>query len=209
MPEVDRSAIKCGAASFDPDAGLLMAATTNLYAAASLCLSTKVKLPDGTVHLELSDATGEFTVWCMDHGSGEHVKLLDSRTSPTRNMPISAWRSIAGVSESGVPEVPVWVTSSSPGSAKLLLRYWSQEGGLFMEDAAEQKITAYGFRFLTPAGDPVASPRASGAGQNEFTYDDPTESLPIALVVEVTPTLPSSVVLSGSFSLPGIEGGHS
>ena len=196
----------CGAAEVDPDAGLLMAATTNLYSASSLCLSTKVKLPDGTVHLELSDATGEFAVWCMDHGSGEYVKLLDSRTSPTRDMPISAWRSIAGVSESGVPEVPVWITSSSPGSAKLLLRYWSQEGGLFMEDVAEQKITAYGFRFLTPAGDPVASPRESGAGQNEFTYDDPTESLAIALLVEVTPALPSSAVLSGSFSLPGIDG---
>ncbi|MCR5752905.1 MAG: hypothetical protein K6G91_13195, partial [Kiritimatiellae bacterium] len=94
----------------------------------------------------------------------------------------------------------------SPGTAKLRLRYWNYEGGELMEDEAEQKITALGFVFKTPTGDPVASPQTNDWNRNEYTYNDSTSTLSMTLRVEVRPALSHHAALTGRFSLPLIEG---
>ena len=61
--------------------------------------------------------------------------------------------------------------------------------------------------FTTPAGDPVESAQsASGIGQNQFTYDDGASSLSVLLQVEVQPTIPEELGLTGTFRLPAIQG---
>lgn len=63
------------------------------------------------------------------------------------------------------------------------------------------------FDFLTPAGDPgESSQSASGIGQNQFTYDDGASSLSVLLQVEVQPTIPEELGLTGTFRLPAIQG---
>nr|MCR5751006.1 hypothetical protein [Kiritimatiellia bacterium] len=194
------------AASGD-DLGSLMVATTNIWQGATMTLVTKVGLPDGYVHVELADVSGEFTVWCCNPETGGYVKLVDSQSSPTTEIPMSAWRRFTGRTwGDGIPYLPVHVTSSSPGTAKLRLRYWNYEGGELMEDEAEQKITALGFVFKTPTGDPVSSPQTNDWNRNEYTYNDSTATLSMTLRVEVTPALPHHATLTGRFSLPFIGG---
>ncbi len=122
--------------------GLPMTVTTNMYNAAQLYLTTNVKLSGGTVHLELKDATGKFAVWFYDSSKGGNVKLLDSQTARVKDIPIAQWRELMARAFCDSASMPVHVTSSSPGSVKLLLRYWNTEGGKFMEDEAEQVITS-------------------------------------------------------------------
>ena len=81
-------------AMFD-DLGLVMETTTNIWHGASMSLVAKVGLPDGYVHVELADASGEFTVWCCNPDTYEFVKLVDSQDSPTMEIPMSAWRRFA------------------------------------------------------------------------------------------------------------------
>ena len=40
------------------------------------------------------------------------------------------------------PELPVRLTSSSPGGARLVFRYWNVVAGAFVEDSASQRITS-------------------------------------------------------------------
>ncbi|MCR5750754.1 MAG: thrombospondin type 3 repeat-containing protein [Kiritimatiellae bacterium] len=108
----------------------------------------------------------------------------------------------------GVNELIVgngWVAENDSG----LLTAHVHENEEQVGNVAKGKIAilhVLDYRFLTPAGDPVSAPCSSGAGQNEFTYDDPTESLSMTLRVEVTPALPHHATLTGRFSLPFIGG---
>ncbi|MBQ6327614.1 MAG: alpha/beta hydrolase, partial [Kiritimatiellae bacterium] len=70
-------------------------------------------------------------------------KLLDSETCPAQDIPIAAWRSVgAGVTSDSSASVPVLLTSSAPGTVRLVLRYWTAAGGAFIEDSVSQRITS-------------------------------------------------------------------
>ena len=130
------------AGSAGADLGLLMATTTNLWEGASMSLVANVLLPDGYVHIELADASGEFEVWGLNHETYEYEKIVDSQSSPTRDFPISAWRRFTGRTWSRhAPVLPVYVVSPTPGRATLRFRYWNVQCGL-MVDEVEQKLTS-------------------------------------------------------------------
>ena len=123
-----------------PSLGFPMAVCTNQWNAPELRLVTNVGLPTGGVRLELEDAMGQFAVWCRD-GDGWR-KLVDC-DSPVADFPMHGWRAVmrgAGCRDS--PELPVRLTSSSPGSARLVFRYWNVVAGAFVEDSASQRITS-------------------------------------------------------------------
>ena len=123
--------------------GYPMTVCTNVLAAPSLSLVTNVKLPNGHVHLELLDATGQFTVWYFHYNSRTYRKLLDSTTMSVKDLTLPYWRKQVARSSSGnSPEVPIYITSSAPGSVRLLLRYWTVIEGKFVQDEAYQKITS-------------------------------------------------------------------
>ena len=123
--------------------GYPMTVCTNVWDAPSLSLVTNVKLPNGHVHLELLNATGQFTVWYYHYNSGTYRKLLDSTTTSVKDFSLPYWRKQVARSSSGSsPEVPIYITSSSPGSVRLLLRYWTVIEGKFVQDEAYQKITS-------------------------------------------------------------------
>ena len=130
------------AGSAGADLGLLMATTTNLWEGASMSLVANVLLPDGYVHIEIADASGEFEVWGLNHETYEYEKIVDSQSSPTRDFPISAWRRFTGRTWSRhTPVLPVYVVSPKPGRATLRFRYWNVVYGL-MVDEVEQKLTS-------------------------------------------------------------------
>ncbi|MBQ6330996.1 MAG: alpha/beta hydrolase, partial [Kiritimatiellae bacterium] len=123
-----------------PSLGFPMAVCTNQWNAPELRLVTNVGLPTGGVRLELEDAMGQFAVWCRD-GDGWR-KLVDC-DSPVADFPMHGWRAVmrgAGCRDS--PELPVRLTSSSPGSARLVFRYWNVVAGAFVEDSVSQRITS-------------------------------------------------------------------
>ena len=123
--------------------GYPMTVCTNVWDAPSLSLVTNVKLPNGNVHLELLNATGQFTVWYYHYNSGTYRKLLDSTSTFVKDLSLPYWRKQVARSSSGSsPEVPIYITSSSPGSVRLLLRYWTVIEGKFVQDEAYQKITS-------------------------------------------------------------------
>ena len=123
--------------------GYPMTVCTNVWDAPSLSLVTNVKLPNGHVHLELLNATGQFTVWYYHYNSGTYRKLLDSTSTFVKDLSLPYWRKQVARSSSGSsPEVPIYITSSSPGSVRLLLRYWTVIEGKFVQDEAYQKITS-------------------------------------------------------------------
>lgn len=123
--------------------GFPMTVCTNVAVAPSLNLVTKVKLPGGNVHLELVGATAPFAVWYYDGVAGEYRRLLDSATMPAKNLPMAYWKALmrrAGVGNS--PELPVYLTSPSPGTVVLKFRYWTVVDGKFVQDEADQRITS-------------------------------------------------------------------
>ena len=123
--------------------GYPMTVCTNLWHAPSMTLVTNVKLPSGHVHLELLNATGQFTVWYYHYNSGTYRKLLDSASTSVKDLSLPYWRKqVARASSGSSPEVPVYITSSTPGSVRLLLRYWTVIDGKFVQDEAYQKITS-------------------------------------------------------------------
>ena len=72
--------------------GYPMTVCTNLWDAPSVRLVTNVKLPDGKVHLELANATGQFTFWYYDHRTWEYRKLLDTDTATVKDISMAYWR---------------------------------------------------------------------------------------------------------------------
>ena len=129
--------------SLNGNFGYPMTVATNLCDAAELRLVTDVKLPTGNIHLEFADVTGSFALWRYDSYFGEYRKLLDSETMPVKDISFEHWREIyrrADVRDSS--ELPVYITSSASGSAKLIFRYWTVIDGKFVQDTAEQRISS-------------------------------------------------------------------
>ena len=123
--------------------GFPMTVCTNDWRAPELELVTNVRLPSGTVHIEFAGATAPFALWYLRRGESEYRKLIDSETCPTKDIPIGTWRRVvAGVAAGRPASVPVLVTSSAPGTVRLVLRYWTADGGAFVEDSAVQRITS-------------------------------------------------------------------
>ncbi len=129
--------------ALNPAFGLPITVGTNMPDATEMSLVTDVSLPDGSVHLELADATGEFTLWYYDGRALRHRILLDTSVTPVKDLTMSAWRSIVGRgSGGGFTALPILVTSSSPGEVSLRLRYWNVTDGVFLQDEAVQRITS-------------------------------------------------------------------
>ena len=123
--------------------GYPMTVCTNLWSAPEMRLVTNVKLPDGKVHLELANATGQFTVWYFDNTRSEYRKLLDTPTTQVKDLPMNYWKALMKRATSGESaELPIRITSSEPGTATLVFRYWSVIDGKFVQDQAVQRITS-------------------------------------------------------------------
>ena len=127
--------------------GYPMTVGTNLThtAAPDMKLVTNVRLPGGHVHLELVDATAPFTVWYYEHRAYAYRKLLDTATTPVKDLSMAYWkilmrRAVRGDGQSN--EMPIYVTSPTPGTVKLLFRYWTVIDGQFVQDTAVQQITS-------------------------------------------------------------------
>ena len=129
--------------ALDRSFGYPMTLCTNVWEAPSLSLVTNVKLPSGNVHLELADATGQFTVWYLDRPTWEYRKLLDTATTPVKNLSMSYWKALMRRSTYGdSSEMPIQITSSSPGGVTFKFRYWTVIDGKFVQDEAVQRITS-------------------------------------------------------------------
>ena len=121
--------------------GVPLTVCTNAANGAELDLIANVKLPAGNIHLELADVTGRFALWYYDFGIGDYRKLLDSEVMPQKTFPIAAWKEIMKRSDT-MANLPIYLTSSESGSAKLIFRYWAVIDGKFVQDTAEQRITS-------------------------------------------------------------------
>ncbi len=116
---------------------------TNLWDAPLMRLVTNVKLPDGKVHLELANATGQFTFWYYDNRTWEYRKLLDTDTATVKDLPMSYWKALMRRATYGdSSELPLLVTSSTPGHVSLVFRYWNVIEGKFVQDQTVQRITS-------------------------------------------------------------------
>lgn len=123
--------------------GYPMAVCTNLWHAPTLRLVTNVKLPDGNVHLELANATGQFKIWYYDRRTWNYRKLLDTDTTPMKDLPMAYWKALMKRATSGESsELPIYITSSTPGAVSLVFRYWNVVDGKFVQDQAVQRITS-------------------------------------------------------------------
>ena len=125
--------------------GYPMAVCTNLADPASpdMKLVTDVKLLGGHVHLELSDATAPFAVWYYDRRNGVYRKLLDTSSTPVKDLSMAYWKVLMKRAVDGNSnEMPIYVTSPAPGSVKLRFRYWNVIDGRFVQDEAVQAITS-------------------------------------------------------------------
>ena len=123
--------------------GYPMTVCTNLWDAPSVRLVTNVKLPDGKVHLELANATGQFTFWYYDHRTWEYRKLLDTDTATVKDISMAYWKALMKrAAYEGTSELPIYITSSTPGHVSLIFRYWNVIEGKFVQDQAVQRITS-------------------------------------------------------------------
>ncbi len=123
--------------------GYPMTVCTNLWNAPQMRLVTNVKLPNGNVHLELVGATGQFTVWYYDYYSWSYRKLLDSSSTRVKNLSMEYWKAIMRRSgDVSSAELPIYITSSTPGTVGLKFRYWNVIDGKFVQDEATQYITS-------------------------------------------------------------------
>ena len=138
-PGVDLAA--CNA--LDAGFGLPMTVCADAWRAPALRLAADVALPGGRVRLALEGATGPFAAWRFDRDAGAFRRLLDAEAAPDVDLPMSAWRELARrAAGDGAADLPVRVTSSAPGSVRLVVRYWNVVGGRFVQDEAAQRITA-------------------------------------------------------------------
>lgn len=123
--------------------GYPMTVCTNLWEAPLVRLVTNVKLPDGKVHIELANATGQFTLWYYDNTTWEYRKLLDTATGSVKDLSMAYWKALMKrAAYGGTSELPIYITSSTPGHVSLIFRYWNVIEGKFVQDQAVQRITS-------------------------------------------------------------------
>ena len=126
-----------------PGFGCPMTVCTNRWDAPELKLVTNVKLPGGNVHLELAGASGQFAVWYLDRRTWTRRKLLDSATMPAKDLSMAYWKALMRRGGEGASaELPIYITSSTPGHVDLTFRYWNVIDGKFVQDEATQRITS-------------------------------------------------------------------
>lgn len=157
--------------ALNSDFGYPMTVCTNVWNAPSIKLVTNVKLPDGKIHLELADATGQFTVWYLDRRTWEYRKLLDTDATPVKDLSMAYWKGLmkrATYGESA--ELPIYITSSSPGSVSLKFRYWNTIGDEFVQDEAVQRITS----LLPPLRLDISHDGAIDDGDSAAWFDNRT-----------------------------------
>ncbi|MGN0846459.1 MAG: hypothetical protein ACI4RA_03640 [Kiritimatiellia bacterium] len=129
--------------ALSPTLGVPMPVTTNIRQSLRLDLHTRVGLPSGSVRFEIADADGAFTVWLEDARTGGLRRLLDTAGASAVEMPVAAWRRLLGRALGGpAPTVPIYVTSSRRGSARLRIGYWGVVDGRLAEDWQSQTITS-------------------------------------------------------------------
>ena len=127
----------------NPDFGYPMTVCTNIWHAPQMRLVTNVKLPGGHVRLELADASGQFTVWYPDYHGGTYRKLLDTSSTRVKNLTMVYWKALMRRATDGnTAELPIYITSSAPGTVTLKFHYWNVVDGKFVEDESEQCITS-------------------------------------------------------------------
>ena len=123
--------------------GVPMTVVTNLNDALQLTLETNVRLPDGNIRLEFLDAEGQFALWVYDYSRNKYEKILDTEGRSVIDLSLARWRKLVGcASEYDSPKTPIYITSSRRGSTTLRFRYWGVIDGFFVQDRAEQTITA-------------------------------------------------------------------
>jgi hypothetical protein len=129
--------------ALNPDFGYPMTVCTNLWYAPQMRLVTNVKLPGGHVRLELANASGQFTVWYPDYHGGTYRKLLDTSSTRVKNLTMAYWKALMRRATNGnTPELPIYITSSAPGTVTLKFRYWNVIDDKLVEDEAVQCITS-------------------------------------------------------------------
>ena len=111
---------------------------TNMPDLSQLRLVTNIGLPNGNVQLKLSNVSGKFAIWYIDSQSGDFRKLLDSESATVKNISFVAWKNLLRrAADAGSAELPIFVTSSQTGSARLIFRYWNLIEGKLVQDTAE------------------------------------------------------------------------
>ena len=129
--------------ALNPDFGYPMTVCTNVSNAVQMRLVTNVKLPDGHVRLQLANASGQFTVWYPDYHGGTYRKLLDTSSTRVKNLSMAYWKALMRRATNGdTPELPIYITSSTPGTVTLKFRYWNVIDDKLVEDEAVQCITS-------------------------------------------------------------------
>ena len=89
------------------------------------------------------DATAPFAVWYYDRRTGTYRKLLDTSSTPVKDLSMAYWKALMKRAVDGNSnEMPIYVTSPAPGRVKLRFRYWNVVGGRFVQDEAVQAVTS-------------------------------------------------------------------
>ena len=89
------------------------------------------------------DATAPFAVWYYDRRTGTYRKLLDTSSTPVKDLSMAYWKALMKRAVDGNSnEMPVYVTSPAPGRVKLRFRYWNVIDGRFVQDEAVQAVTS-------------------------------------------------------------------
>ena len=129
--------------ALNPDFGYPMTVCTNLWYAPQMRLVSNVKLPGGHVRLQLANASGQFTVWYPDYHGGTYRKLLDTSSTRVKNLTMAYWKALMRRATNGTTaELPIYITSSAPGTVTLKFRYWNVIDDKLVEDEAVQCITS-------------------------------------------------------------------
>lgn len=126
----------------NPGFGLPIPVCSNDEQKADLYLETNVRLPSGNIHVGFEGASGDFALWVWDSDRGEYRMIADTETGPL-DISFAGWRRLVGGSTDRYSsQTPIYVTSTSAGTAALVYRYWGVFDGKLVEDVARQTISS-------------------------------------------------------------------
>jgi len=186
------------------DFGYPMTVCTNLLEAPSMSLATNVRLPNGNVHLELADATGQFALWYYDNTTWDYRRLLDTATCPVKDLSMAYWKVLMRRASYGdTSELPIRITSSAIGTVSLVFRYWNVIDGKFVEDQAVQRITSVNPPLLADAdgdwhlGDGDVAAQLAGRPFRFWTNEDCHKGDYVGQSSDIAPNASDYVVNGG------------
>ena len=129
----------------NPNFGLPVVINTNLNNAVDIRLCTDVNLQDGVVRLAFEDAKARMQLWMTYRSafeeSAKRIKILDSETCPSLELPIKEWRRLVGKATYN-RETTLKLLAYGCGSTKLFFGYAGGKDGKYLHDEAVQTITA-------------------------------------------------------------------